>query len=221
MEEYMTIKIAKEIMWDRLPICPTRSCGVRILPTGEHQPFAVDETGAIYCRSHGHLIDPEYDNILNEYEQSRKKQFWICDHCGDKINSLKDGYVQWVLVPNGSKYIGRDMHIVHRFTSKPGCIYNEHIEFSKDKGTVADDSLEFFYSVDGLTNLLMKIEENEIPTKQILEIIKRIHIPGYEAIRHHVKKAIAEGVIEPDGLDGYYNQFEIKAIINKYNLAEE
>ncbi|HZF50297.1 MAG TPA: hypothetical protein VE093_16675 [Polyangiaceae bacterium] len=51
------------------PRCPI--CGVGITASGRNQPVAVDEADRPYCRTHGHLVAPEYDALLAEYERTR------------------------------------------------------------------------------------------------------------------------------------------------------
>jgi hypothetical protein len=52
-----------------------------------------------------------------------------------------------------------------------------------------------------------------MPKDEALELIKRLHIPGYEQARLHFERAISEGVIERQYPPGYYNQSEIEAVL--------
>jgi hypothetical protein len=62
-------------------------------------------------------------------------------------------------------------------------------------------------------NLLSFISESRLPTQQVLEMIKRLHIPGYEHARKHFRAAINAGVIEPNTEENYYSQSEIEATL--------
>jgi hypothetical protein len=53
--------------------------------------------------------------------------------------------------------------------------------------------------------------------EEVLEIIKRIHIPGYEYARNYISEAINEGIYEPNTKENYCSQANIEKIINFYN----
>jgi hypothetical protein len=61
---------------------------------------------------------------------------------------------------------------------------------------------------------LEMIAQQRFPTSELLEIIKRIHIPGYEHARRHFDRALAEGVIEQDVEPGYWRQTQIERVVN-------
>jgi hypothetical protein len=57
------------------------------------------------------------------------------------------------------------------------------------------------------------LARDELPKDEVLEMIKRLHIPGYEHARQHFQRAIADGVFEPNMPDGYYWQSNIDAVL--------
>lgn len=141
---------------------------------------------------------------------------WICDSCGGVIEKPEDGWVEWINL--GSSKIGRDLRLVHKYGAvssmkKDRCMFNQDAEFAKDNGTVADSSLTDFLGADGLMRLLVFISESELPIPDVLEMIKRLHIPEYEHARKHFKDAIHAGVFEPDMPKNFYGQSDIKATI--------
>lgn len=139
-------------------------------------------------------------------------QTWICDSCGNVIEKAEDGRVEWITI--GTEKTGRDLRLVHRFGAGPkkkGCLHNEQAEFAKDEGTVADNELTDFLGPDGLMRLLVFIAESELPTNDVLQMIKRLHIPGYEQAFRHFAEAIHEGVFEPNMPKDYYWQSDIIA----------
>jgi hypothetical protein len=139
--------------------------------------------------------------------------FWFCDSCGERIEKVEDGWVEWITYPDKKgKDKTRNFRLVHKQSS---CQFNEKDEYKKDKGIVADVPLKSFLGVDGLTYLLSKIAINEIPTEEVLEMIKRLHVPGYEATRRHADRALRMGVIEQDNYPGYYSQNQIKTILDQ------
>jgi hypothetical protein len=94
------------------------------------------------------------------------------------------------------------------------CRYNSKKEYQKDGGSLADNPLSEFLGPDGLMRLLLSIAENELPTLEVLEMIKRLHIPGYEHARKHFKGAISSGVFDPDMPENFYRQHDIKATLD-------
>jgi hypothetical protein len=76
-----------------------------------------------------------------------------------------------------------------------------------------DFDLGHFLGTDGLMELLSFIAYGKLPIGEILEIIKRLHIPGYEQARFYFDEAIANGVFEPNTMPGYYRQSEINAVL--------
>lgn len=140
--------------------------------------------------------------------------FWICDKCGKKITSAKDGWVEW-LIPtknNIPETRNKGMRIVHA----TNCLYSDQ-ECSKEDAIPGDDSLENFCGSDGLMELLQFISDDMFENKEeVLEIIKRIHIPGYEEARNFIDDAISEGIYEPNTKENYCSQRNIEKIINHY-----
>ena len=145
-------------------------------------------------------------------------QYWICDTCEEKIENPKDGWVEWIVVRDGEKRKGRNLRLVHHMPASPlgkpkGCQFDGKVEFSKDRGIVADLSLEDFLGPNGLMRLLVFLSENELPKEDVLEMIKRLFIPGYEVARHHFDRAIYEGVFEPNMPKSYYFMSDIEATL--------
>lgn len=147
---------------------------------------------------------------------------WICDTCGGLIKNINDGWVEWIHQTgngNSGRLIRRDLRLVHHKPASPrrsahGCQFNEDHEFQKDSGIVGDLPLEDFLGPGGLMHLLAMIEVDEPAfTACVVEMIKRLHIPGYEHARAHFDAAIREGVIEPNMRQGFYSMGQIKATL--------
>jgi hypothetical protein len=142
---------------------------------------------------------------------------WICDTCGEQIEKPSDGWVEWINYKDeNGQWKGRDLRLVHCRSASPrnyGCQFNRGEEFQEDGGVIGDSGLEMFQGPDGLMILLAKLEEQKLPMSEVIEMIKRLHIPDYEYARLYVEEAIAEGVIEPDMPKGYYWQHEIQATL--------
>ena len=109
------------------------------------------------------------------------------------------------------------MRIVHHVPhghQVGGCQFDPRRENATDRGGVGDDSLSEFVGANGLTRLLEMIAEEVMPTADLLEIIKRIHTPGYEHARRHFDRAFAEGVIEHNVEPGYWRQADIQRVLD-------
>ena len=146
---------------------------------------------------------------------------WICDGCGEPIKNVADGWVEWVErndIETG-RLVGRDLRLVHHLPASPrrhnfpGCQFDQKAEDRRDGSHVHDLGLTEFVGPDGLMRALALISEQRLPTPQVLELIKRLHIPGYEHARHHFARAISAGVFEPNTPKGFHWQRDIEATL--------
>lgn len=144
---------------------------------------------------------------------------WICDACCEPIMEARHGWVEWVDLPRQPEVPrrSRGIRIVHHFSAHQGgrrCQFDYMVEGAKDGGGIGDASLADFQGPDGLMRLLEMIAEEQFPTNDVLEILKRIHIPGYEAARFHFTEAVAENIIDTGVPDGYWRQNEIQRVLD-------
>ena len=144
---------------------------------------------------------------------------WICDTCGESITKHSDGWVEWISFPdeeNTGKRKGRGFRLVHASHASPikSCQVGGTYERMGGKGLVMDRTLEHFIGPDGLMLLLSYILEEDVSNQQVLEMIKRIHIPGYEQVRSHINEAMSKGAFYPNLPEGYYSQSQIKATLD-------
>lgn len=151
-------------------------------------------------------------------------QTWVCNTCGISIEKAADGNVEWINVPtNSTEWVARDMRIVHHITASlnapdGSCQFDEAKEFLKDQGTVGDRSLTDYIGPDGLMNLLEHAADPSFRDIDVMEMIKRIHIPGYDRAKGHFEVAVREEVIELNGPPGFYFQRQIQEVIDHYSL---
>ena len=61
-------------------------------------------------------------------------------------------------------------------------------------------------------NLIEMIYENELPNDEILEIMKRLHIPKYEQALPCIESAIAQGIIEPNKIEACFSQAQLTEV---------
>jgi hypothetical protein len=149
----------------------------------------------------------------------RKKSIrsgWRCDNCGELVSDLQAGWVEWLAAENtkGKPKVS-GLRLVHRrntspgWREPPGCQYNPRDEFRKNEAIVEGLALDRFAGPDGLMLLLSMIAERELPVQELIELAKRVQIPGYEAVYELVHDAVREGVIVPSISSGFYLQCEI------------
>lgn len=145
-----------------------------------------------------------------------KTTYWICDSCHQPIGSVDDGWVEWVTYAE-NKGTDHGLRLVHHVPASPrkrGCQYDEDALFAKNEGMVNDLGLDHFVGPDGLTALLELTTSSTLPKEEIVLMIQRLHVPGYEIARLHIDAAIAEGIIEPNMAPGFHWQDEIARVLD-------
>ena len=135
---------------------------------------------------------------------------WTCAGCGELIGGIEAGWVGWLANEDQQgKTRVRGLRLVH-----VRCRYDGRSEFRKDKSLVEGLPLERFVGPDGLMLLLSFIAQGEMPQADLLELVKRVHIPGYEQTRELFRDAIHGGAVAPLIGDGFYTQSEIHEVLN-------
>jgi hypothetical protein len=128
--------------------------------------------------------------------------------------------VEWLAAEDakGKPKVGC-LRLVHRRNTGPrcrepyGCQYNPRDEFRKNRAIVEGLSLDRFAGPDGLMLLLSMIATGELPAPELIELAKRVQIPGYEAVCEMVCDAVREGVIAPSISSRFYLQCEIYDVL--------
>ncbi len=152
-------------------------------------------------------------------ERFMETKTWICDTCGQEIIEASHGWVEWLRdVELVDSRPSKGLRLVHHFPASPlrgdsRCQYNGDEEFHTRGWSIRDMDLPYFLGPDGLMRLLSFLAEKDLPQDEVLEMIKRLHIPGYEHARHHFDAAIADQVFEPNTREGFYRQSNIKATL--------
>lgn len=150
--------------------------------------------------------------------------YLTCDTCGEKIISPDEGQIEWYSFDdeNGIRR-HNNLRLVHELSASPlkkmklkrkGCAFDLRAEYFNTEGSVESHSLSEFLGPDGLMRLLSFIAKGEFPVAEVLRIIKRLNIPGYETARHYFRRAVSEGVISPGTLEDYPEQKDIDAVLN-------
>lgn len=145
---------------------------------------------------------------------------WRCDTCGKPIETVEDGWVEWLSVEDlkNNTYRQYGLRLVHHKPASPrntedGCQYNAQEQFQNNRATVQDTPLEELVGGFGLMNLLEYIDAKDLPNKDVVEMIKRLHVPLYEQARLYFDDAISEGIIQPNGRPGFYTQDQMENVV--------
>ena len=149
---------------------------------------------------------------------------WICDSCGEIINSAEDGWVEWL---SGKETFDSEygFKIVHNNGSSPlgkgGCFHYREEECPSDL------PLTHFMGDKGYVLLLSFLDwgpyvkpEYEGPRvkdlREFIEFMRRLTVPYYEEARMFFKEALADGDLDPSSVDMIYDPEDLKRIVEKY-----
>jgi hypothetical protein len=146
---------------------------------------------------------------------------WRCSSCGKLITSVEDGWVEWLVDgedDKGASTIG-GLRLVHSDHSAGasgvpgGCRYHSRQEFARHRSIVEGLPLARFVGFDGLMLLFSFISSGEMPLEDVLELAKRVQIPGYEQSRDLLQKLFAQGLASASIGEGFYLQSEIQTVL--------
>lgn len=139
------------------------------------------------------------------------KTKFFCDKCGKEIDK-KNAEMEWLNIDPNITGGFKGLRIIHR---SKDCRYSN--QECIDKNAISSSlPLEIITEADGLMRLLRFISDDSFQDKEnVLEIIKRLFIPGYEKARLYLHEAIDHRVIEPgpDPKPNYCSQAQINDIL--------
>lgn len=142
---------------------------------------------------------------------------WKCTACGQFITGVEDGWVEWLSNEDeqGSPRLSglRLVHRKGRASQGSSCQYDPQREFRNDRSIVEGLPLDRFIGSDGLMLLLSLIAQSELPQEEVLELTKRVQIPGYEQVRQIYQTEISEGLLETSIGKGFFLQSEIGLLL--------
>jgi hypothetical protein len=155
----------------------------------------------------------------NDLSTLHKFNGWRCDSCGELITSIDAGWVEW-LSSEGDR--GEDvlsgLQLVHYGSVLPngagrGCRYDRLKEFRNRKTIVEGLPLERFVGLDGLMMLFSLLTDGSLPRDEILELAKRVQIPGYELARDLSADLTSSNTVSQVLGHRCYLQLEIREMI--------
>ena len=137
---------------------------------------------------------------------------WQCASCARLITTVTDGWVEWLASEddNGATILG-GLRLVHR----ESCRYDARTVFRNRRSVVEGLSLERFVGPDGLILLLSLLAAGELPTAEVIELVKRVQIPGYELAGNLVGQGSLPQLLPPSLGHGCYLQAEITELVTR------
>jgi hypothetical protein len=157
---------------------------------------------------------------MNRAQRTNLRDFmgWRCGSCNQLITGVDDGWVEWLASEDdcGESSLG-GLRLVHRGAPfahglQGSCQYNAREEFRNNRTIVEGLSLERLVGPDGLMVLLSLLAAGDLPKAQIIELTKRLHIPGYELSRN-LSGATAQIAFTAYLGEGFYLQSELEELI--------
>ena len=137
---------------------------------------------------------------------------WCCANCGQLITSVSDGWVEWLASEDDAgATILNGLRLVHR----ESCRYDPSSVFRNGRSVVEGLSLERFVGPDGLILLLSLLAAGELATDEVIELAKRVQIPGYELARNLVGLENLSQILPPLLGHGCYLQSEISELFTR------
>lgn len=148
-----------------------------------------------------------------------KDRYWICDNCGQVIHKLGDGRIEWITFDRPRDGLqGRGIRLVHKQPAGPltdcgGRSSADRRAALGNDGSLDGLSLQEFTPPNGLMTLIGIIIDRESPVDEVLEIMKRLYVPGYEEARPYFAEALKEEVTYASMPPGCYRQTQIQEVI--------
>lgn len=143
---------------------------------------------------------------------------WRCDSCTRLITNVSDGWVEWLASEDDTgTAILNGLRLVHR----GACRYDARTVFRNGRSVVEGLCLERFVGPDGLILLLSLLAAGELPTARVIELAKRVQIPGYELARNFVGGENLPRLLMPSLGHGCYLQSEITELLTRAMKDQE
>lgn len=160
-------------------------------------------------------------------------QQWICDACGEVIESPEQGWIEWLTdtteLNSKNQFYHHGFKIVHHAAYSPrkphGTCY--HYDHTPPHELKADTYLTEFLGYSGIINLLFLIEAGPYREKHYkgphikdfrewTELVRRLTIPHYEEARFYMKRADSDGFFEGASEIWIYLPKTLRQVIKRY-----
>jgi hypothetical protein len=141
----------------------------------------------------------------------RNSMGWRCACCARLITNVNDGWVEWLAseVDNGGEILS-GLRLVHR----ESCRYDARKVFGHRRSVVEGLCLERFVGPDGLILFLSLLAAGKLPTVEVIELAKRVQVPGYELACNLVGQRDLRQICPPYLGHGCYLQSELADLVS-------
>ena len=137
---------------------------------------------------------------------------WHCDSCARLITSVCDGWVEWLASEDDTGVTILDgLRLVHRGS----CRYDARTVFGNRRSVVEGLCLDRFMGTDGLILLLSLLAAGELPAGEVIDLAKRVQVPGYELARNLTEGENLPQLVVPSLGHGCYLQSEITELLTR------
>jgi len=157
-------------------------------------------------------------------------QQWICDYCGEIINSPDEGWLEWISEKINEQFVRKafGFRIVHHRPFSPiegnengGCYH-----YSK-KQLPAGISLRDFVGPKGVPNLLTFLDVGPYHSleyrgpgvkdiREYVELVRRLTIPYYEEALLYWGEAMSQGYFDSANEVWIYLPENLKELVKRY-----
>ena len=152
-------------------------------------------------------------------------QEFICDTCGEKINSIEDGYVEFM--KDAASQELNEFHIVHNKPSSPLEGDGKCFQHENEPGR-RDLPLSHFFGQDSLNRIYSFLDagvfiypNNDGPRigniREYVDFMRRLTIPNYEEARQYMQDAEEDNLFDGANETGIYSQRKLLEIIDRYS----
>ena len=142
---------------------------------------------------------------------------WICDTCGEVIESPEQGYVDWVCEPSEEDQTIHSFRIVHHANFSPrrprGNCYR-----CADGANLQSSALSEFIGVKFLVRLFDFLEGPYLigDTAEFVDFARRLSIPCYEDASQYRGRAIDDGLCSDDSAFNQMMPDQLRQIVQRY-----
>ena len=141
--------------------------------------------------------------------------YWLCDQCHEPIHAVGEGWVEWLVpvleetTPLLPPRQAQGLRLVHHLR----CMYDASAEF--ERGFLTQDGhLTAYLGSDGLMQWLAFLgEERFHDSSEVLEMMKRLFIPGYEVARLLMAGAMDANAVDPGATPAYPDSAIIELVL--------
>lgn len=143
--------------------------------------------------------------------------FWYCDACHGVITCARHGMLEWVRTYDTEQASG--LRLVHHDAMSgqrhPTCQHDGE-RLHQSGLCLSDYHLHRWLGPDGLIDLSeLLIHYWFKQSAEVLVMIWRLHVPGYEQARPHFTQAAKDGVIQSRSVPAY-SQRELRSVLEAY-----